>query len=161
MTRIRFEPARSRDFAALQNDLVRFVDQIWGSQAEQPAKAAWSPALDVWETPEKIVLALDVPGVPQDRIAVELDGRRLTISGERLAEERAEGDRFYRFERRFGSFSRAVTLPEGVDESAITAAVRDGVLEIQVPKPAEQKPRRIDVQAARPDVEVGSGEAAA
>ncbi|TML74187.1 MAG: Hsp20/alpha crystallin family protein, partial [Actinobacteria bacterium] len=60
--------------------------------------------------------------------------------------EETSDDRYYRFERRYGSFSRAVGLPQGVDESQISASYRDGVLEVRVPKPAEQKPRKIELQ---------------
>ncbi|MDH4178702.1 MAG: Hsp20/alpha crystallin family protein, partial [Thermoleophilia bacterium] len=70
---------------------------------------------------------------------------------EKVAEE--SGDRFYRFERRYGTFSRAVGLPQGADESKIAASYEDGVLEIRVPKPEEAKPRKIALGNAKPDIE--------
>jgi HSP20 family protein len=80
------------------------------------------------------------------------------VSGERERTERQEGDRFYRFERRFGSFTRSVTLPPGVSEDQIKADYRDGVLEIRVPKPEEQRPKRIPIggTSERPTIE-GTG----
>jgi HSP20 family protein len=91
------------------------------------------------------VLSFDLPGVPEDKIAVELEDNVLTISGERERKEEHSGDRFYRYERRYGQFARSVTLPTGVKESDIKADYRDGVLEIRVPKPEEQKPKRIKI----------------
>jgi HSP20 family protein len=106
--------------------------------------------VDVWETENELVLSFDLPGIDEDAIAVELDDDVLTVSGERERTSEHSSERFYRFERRFGTFSRSVTLPPGVKEEAITADYRNGVLEIRIPKPEEQKPRRI---------KVGSGEA--
>ena len=69
----------------------------------------------------------------------------LTASAERETTEETSDDRYYRFERRYGSLSRAVGLPQGVDEEQISASYRNGVLEIRVPKPEERKPRRISI----------------
>ena len=107
--------------------------------------ATWLPAVDVWETENELVLSFDLPGIPEDQISVELDDTVLTVSGQREREERETGDRFYRYERRFGTFQRSVSLPPGVNEDDIQATYRNGVLEIRVPKPEEQKPRRIQV----------------
>ena len=109
------------------------------------------PAVDVWETENELVYAFDLPGIPEEKIAVEFDDGALTVSGQRERTQKTQGDRFYRFERRFGSFSRTVGLPQGVSEDAIKADYRDGVLEVHVAKPETPKPRRI---------QIGSGEQA-
>jgi HSP20 family protein len=101
--------------------------------------------VDVWETEDELVLSFDLPGTPEDQIAVELDDGVLTVSGERERTSEHSGERFYRFERRFGAFSRSVTLPQGVHEDAITASYADGVLEVRVSKPEEPKPTRIQI----------------
>lgn len=106
---------------------------------------AWVPALDVWETESEIVYALDLPGVPEDKISVELDDGALTINAERERTEEESDERFYRFERRFGTFSRTFGVPQGVTESDVSAAYRDGVLEVHVRKPEQPKPKRIQV----------------
>jgi HSP20 family protein len=111
----------------------------------------WVPAVDVWETEDKLVYAFDLPGIPEEKIAVEFDDGSLTVSGERERAEEVKNDNFYRYERRFGSFSRTVGLPQGVTEDDVNADYRDGVLEITVKKPEAPKPRRI---------QVGSGEKA-
>jgi HSP20 family protein len=76
---------------------------------------------------------------------VEFDDGSLTVTGERERTEKVENERFYRFERRFGSFSRTVGLPQGVTEDDVKADYRDGVLEITVAKPEAPKPRRIQI----------------
>jgi HSP20 family protein len=81
----------------------------------------------------------------EDKLAVELDDGVLTVTGERERSGEQSGDRFYRFERRFGTFTRSVTLPSGVSEDAIKADYKDGVLEVRVAKPEEPKPRRIQI----------------
>lgn len=145
MAVVRWEPFR--EIATLQSDMGRLMNQLWGA-GEAPTGAtpdAWIPALDVWETEDAIVLALDMPGVSRDELAIEVDNGRLTISGERARERHEAGERFHRYERRFGTFARSVTLPQGVDEARIAADYHDGVLEIRVPKPEESRPKRIPV----------------
>ena len=113
---------------------------------------AWVPALDVWETETEIVYALDLPGIPEDEISVELDDGALTITGERDQTQQVSDERFYRFERRYGTFSRTFGVPQGVTEDDVRADYKNGVLEVHVRKPEQTKPKRI---------EVGSGTGAA
>ena len=116
----------------------------------------WVPAVDVWETENELVYAFDLPGVAEDQIAVELHDDTLTVSAQRdRTAERAE-DGFVRFERRFGTFSRALGVPAGVTEGSIAADYRDGVLEIKVAKPEAPKPRRIKLGGGHPTIDGGS-----
>ena len=145
MALVRWEPFR--ELAALQNEMGRLMNQVAGgpTQGGDGQTSTWLPAVDVWETENEIVLSFDLPGIPEDKISVELDDNVLTVSGERERADQQTGERFYRYERRFGSFARSVTLPAGVNEEAIKADYRDGVLEVRVPKPEEQKPKRIQI----------------
>ncbi|MCC6224422.1 MAG: Hsp20/alpha crystallin family protein [Thermoleophilia bacterium] len=146
MTIVRWEPFR--ELAALQSELSRFTNELWGAPAAGAGGAStWLPALDVWETDAEIVLALDLPGIAEDRVTIEVEDGVLTITGEREREVKQETDRFYRFERRFGRFSRSVTLPQGTDAGQIRAEFKDGVLEVHVPRPAERTPTRIPIGA--------------
>jgi HSP20 family protein len=147
MAVVRWEPFR--ELAALQSEMSRWMSQVAGAPTGNgQSSSTWLPAVDVWETEDELVLSFDLPGVPKDKIAVEFDDGVLTISGERERQDETSGDRFYRFERRFGSFSRSVTLPHGVTEDGINADYHDGVLEIRVAKPAEPKPKRIPLGGA-------------
>jgi len=146
-TLVRWEPFR--DLAALQKEMSRFMN---GREGNGRTNQSWVPALDVWETDEEIVYALDLPGIPEDEISVELDDGALTITGERDQTQQVSDERFYRFERRYGTFSRTFGVPQGVTEDDVRADYKNGVLEVHVRKPEQTKPKRI---------EVGSGTGAA
>ena len=142
-TLVRWEPFR--EFAALQNEMSRLVNSWAGEGNGGDTSRAWVPSVDVWETDDDVVYAFDLPGIPEDKVSVEVADGALTVTGERERTQKTEGDRFYRYERRFGSFARSIGLPQGVKEDAIKADYKDGVLEIRVPKPEQAKPRRIQV----------------
>ena len=105
----------------------------------------WMPAMDLAETDEDFVLRADLPGLSQDDVKIEFEDSTLTVSGERKAEHEDKGEGFYRVERAFGSFSRSLTLPQGVDPEKVSASFDRGVLEVRIPKPEERKPRRISI----------------
>jgi HSP20 family protein len=140
-TLVRWEPFR--DIAALQSEMSRFMNGLLEGNGR--TNQAWVPALDVWETEDEIVYALDLPGIPEDKISVELDDGALTISAERERTEEQSDERFYRFERRFGTFSRTFSVPQGVSESDVSADYKDGVLEVHMKKPEQPKPKRIQI----------------
>jgi HSP20 family protein len=140
-TLVRWEPFR--EIATLQNEMSRFMNGL--VEGNGRTTQAWVPALDVWETETEIVYALDLPGIPEDDISVELDEGALTISAERARTEQESQERFYRHERRFGTFSRTFGVPHGVTESDVTAVYKNGVLEVHVKKPEQPKPKRIQV----------------
>jgi HSP20 family protein len=148
-TLVRWEPFR--ELASLQSDMSRLMNGLY----ENPGRATqnWVPALDVWETESDLVYAFDLPGIPEEEIELEVSDDTLTVSAQREKTAEESGDRFFRFERRYGSFSRAVGLPQGIDESKIAASYENGVLEVRVPKPEEAKPRKISVGNAKPDIE--------
>ncbi len=138
-TLVRWEPFR--ELASLQSEMSRWMNGM----LDGPGRVthSWVPALDVWETPNEVVYAFDLPGIPEDAITIEVNDETLTVSGERAKTEETSEDGFYRFERRYGTFARAVGLPQGVDSEQIAARYENGVLEVRVPKPEEQKPRKI------------------
>jgi HSP20 family protein len=157
MAIVRWEPFG--ELAALQNEMGRWMNQLAGAPTGGGDRQAstWLPAVDVWETEQELVLSFDLPGIPEDQISVELNDNVLTVSGQRERAEEQTGERFYRYERRFGTFSRSVTLPAGVNEDAIKADYKDGVLEVHVPKPEEQKPKRIQVGISEQKTIEGTG----
>jgi|SRR5579884_325868 len=140
-TLVRWDPFR--EVAAAQNELSRLMNGLFEGNGRQ--EQAWVPSVDVWETDESLVYAFDLPGVPQDAISVEAEDGALTVTATRERTAEVARDRYHRLERRHGSFSRTVGLPQGVSEDAIKATYHDGVLEIAVPKPEQAKPKRIEV----------------
>ena|SRR5436190_7471440 len=140
-TLVRWEPFR--EIATLQNDMSRLMDAVLGGS--QDTTRSWVPPVDVWETGDELVYAFDLPGIPEDKISVELEDGTLIVSGERERDVESSNEKFYRFECRFGAFSRTVGLPQGVTEDSVTARYHDGVLELHVQKPEQPKPRRIEI----------------
>ena len=140
-TLVRWEPFR--EIAALQNEMSRFMNGLL--EGDGRTAQSWVPALDVWETETEIVYALDLPGIPEDKVALELDEGALTITGERERTHEETEERFYRFERRYGTFSRTFGVPQGVTEQDVKAECKNGVLEVHVTKPEQPKPKRIQI----------------
>lgn len=109
------------------------------------ATFAFNPAFEVKETPESFLFKADLPGMKEGDVEIALSGDRLVIKGNREEEKRDESTTFYAFERSFGSFTRAFTLPSNVDADKAKAELKDGVLTLNVPKKPESKPRTIAV----------------
>ena len=140
-TVVRWDPFR--EVAAVQNELSRLMNGLYEGTGR--ATQSWVPTLDAWETEDALVYAFDLPGIPEDKISVEFEDGSLTVSAERERTQQASDERFYRFERRHGTFTRTIGLPQGVSEDAINADYKNGVLEIHAAKPEQSKPRRIQV----------------
>jgi len=117
------------------------------SQRATPA-TTFSPQFEVKETAEGYLFRADVPGVAEKDLEMTLTQNRLTISGKREAEERKEGETWFAYERAYGSFTRAFTLPDGIDGDQVRAELKDGVLTVLVPKRAETQPKRIQIGGA-------------
>lgn len=115
-----------------------------------PVAASFLPSFDVKETKEAYVFKADVPGVKENELEVTLTGNRLTISGKREAEKEEQSDRFYTYERSFGSFSRAFTLPDGVDAERVLAELKEGVLTVSLPKKPEMQAKKIAIGTPPP-----------
>ncbi len=146
MALVRFDPNREVD--SLQSEVNRVFDAFFGSSAGSADRARrWVPAMDLAETDEDLILRADLPGLTRDDVAIEVKDGTLTVSGERRAEHEDKAEGYYRVERAFGSFSRSVSLPRGVDPDAVTADFAEGVLEVRIPKPEERKPHRVEIGA--------------
>ena len=155
-TLVRWEPFR--ELASLHGEMSLLINGLF--EGNGCTGHGWVPAVDVWETENELVYAFDLPGIPRDKIDVEYEDGAVTVSAERERTQEIADDRFYRFERRYGSFSRTLALPQGVDESAIRAEYKDGVLELHVAKPEQQKPRRIEIGGSeQPTIEGTATEA--
>jgi HSP20 family protein len=146
MAIVRWEPLR--DLASIQNEMNRLFGTVFdtpGPAGNGSTLRRWMPAMDLVETDDHFVLRADLPGLAEGDVNIEVEDNVLTISGERKAEHETTKEGFHRVERAFGSFSRSLTLPEGVDADAVTASFDRGVLEIRIPKPEQRKPRKISI----------------
>ena len=116
----------------------------------KPPETAWFPEIDVFEKDNRLVTKIDLPGMKKDDVKVEVTDGHLAISGERKTEAEEKKENFYRCEREYGSFYRAVPLPEGVKLDDVKATFADGVLEVSIPLPAklETKVRTVEVKDA-------------
>ena len=142
MAIVRWDPVRELD--SLQGDMNRLFDRFFEGRGGN-GNRRWIPAMDLVETEDHLVLRGDLPGVREDDVEIEIKDNVLTVSGERRAEGEEKSQGFYRVERSFGSFSRSLTLPRGVDADSIEAKFDNGVLEVRIPKPAEAKPTRVQI----------------
>jgi HSP20 family protein len=142
MAIVRWEPAR--ELSTLQSEMNRLFNGFFDGDASESARR-WTPAMDLMEADDHLVLKADLPGMSEDDVRIEVRDNVLTVSGERKAEREEKGEGYYRVERAFGSFSRSMTLPSGIDHDQIEASFDKGVLHVRIPKPEERKPRRISI----------------
>jgi HSP20 family protein len=156
MTMTRFVPFRSglSDVAVLQNRLNSIFSDFARPQGELDqateslAAGNFVPAVDVYEDAQKVVLKLEVPGIRREDLDIRVEGRILTVKGERKFETDEKEENFHRIERRYGSFVRSFTLPSSVNPDEVAATSADGVLSISLAKKPESKPKQIEVRVA-------------
>ena len=152
MTIVRWEPLR--ELGTLQTEMNRLFNTVFdGPTPSGATMRRWMPPMDLVESDDHFVLRADLPGMSEDDVNIELEDSTLTISGERKAEHRSDGEGYYRVERSTGAFSRSLTLPKGVDAEAVSASFDRGVLEVRIPKPEERKPRRIEIAGGQKTIE--------
>ena len=123
----------------------RLLDEMFRTSGNGSRVTGFTPLLDVRETEDEYLVMVDLPGVKSEDVTIELNDQVLTISGSRVPVETGESQLV---ERPYGSFVRNLTLPKGVDSDQIKADYHDGVLELHIPKPAEQKPKKIAISTS-------------
>ena len=139
------------DLERIQDEMNRLFDF---SLARRPGKTldllerVWSPAIDVFESKDNIVVKADIPGMTKDEIKITVHGNTLVIQGEKKREKEVKEDNYIRSERIYGGFYRAITLPETVDAANVKANYKNGVLELSLPKKEEAKPKEIKVDVS-------------
>jgi HSP20 family protein len=135
------------------------MNRLFGSFFEGPVTAGtngevvrrWIPPMDLVEGDGEFVLRADLPGVGEDDVKIELEDNVLTISGQRHSSREEHKGGYRRVERASGSFSRSLTLPEGVEAESVKAHYENGVLEVRIPKPEERKPQRVAISVGKDD----------
>ena len=146
MTITRWDPFH--DLMSIQDRVNRLFQETMARQRGQESieGGQWAPAVDIFETGDRIVLRADLPGMEQNEIEVRVDDNILTLKGERRAPGDVKPDEFHRAERPHGPFVRSFSLPINVDQAGIRAIQKNGVLEVVLPKKQESKTRAIKVE---------------
>ena len=139
----RLEPFRG--LATFHDQFNRIFNETLRNSAEGSALTTWAPAVDIYETPNELVVKADLPEVNEKDIDVRVENNLLTIRGERKFEKSVNEDNFLRVERTYGAFSRSFSLPNTVNAEAIGAQYKNGVLTVTLPKREESKPRQVKV----------------
>src|SRR5580700_99893 len=139
----RLEPFRG--LSTLQDQFNRLFNESFRTHSEESALTSWAPAVDIYETPNELVVKADLPDVNEKDIDVRVENNLLTIRGERKFDKSVSEENFLRVERTYGSFSRSFSLPNTVNAEAIGAEYKNGVLTVTLPKREESKPRQVKV----------------
>lgn len=142
MSLIRYQPINL--FDNFNEDINRYVANIRSKPAANQERN-WAPAVDIREEENHYLLSADIPGVNRENIEITLENGVLTLKGERSGESGTNGKQYRRKERVHGTFMRQFTLPETVDTQNISATVKDGVLDVVIPKQAKPLPTRITI----------------
>jgi HSP20 family protein len=136
-----------RDLGLLQDRMNRLFDDAGrGWRADEPsATTTWSPAVDIYETENEIMVQAELPGVDRKDITLSLENNVLTLKGERRFEKETKQENYHRIERSYGAFSRSFSIPAIVDDEKIRADYKDGILKIALPKKELVKPKQIKI----------------
>lgn len=141
-----FDPFRSLQERWNRAFGERFMDIFKPSAEENWSLATWSPACDIYETDNEIVVKAELPEVKKDDVHVAIENNVLTIRGERKFSEETKQENYCRVERRYGEFIRSFTLPSYVDATKVNADFKDGLLRVTLAKRPEAKPKQIEVK---------------
>ena len=143
---MRWEPFK--DLLSLQDRMNRLFEETLarGAVREEATSGQWSPAVDILEAEGDIILKAELPGVDLDAIDIQIRDNVLTLRGERTFEDEVKKEHYYRIERSYGSFTRSFTLPSTIDQARVQAQLRDGILEVKLPKRDSALPRSITVE---------------
>ena len=132
---------------SLREEMNDLLSRFWSHTSEPFGLAEWSPALDVSETDDAVLVHAEIPGIDPKELDIAVVGNTLTLRGETKSEAEQEGTNYHRVERRYGAFTRSLRLPAAVDAEHVTAKAAAGVLEIRLPKREEAKAKRIEIKA--------------
>ncbi len=134
--------------ANLKQEMDRMLERVFeGKWDEFPAVGDWAPSMDISETKDSLVAKVEAPGMDQKDIQISLQENLLTIKGEKKQEKEEKDERYHRVERSYGSFTRSVRLPVGVDGSRVTATFKNGLLTVMMPKTPAAKGTTIPIKA--------------
>lgn len=133
-------------FKEMEAVLDRYRPRRALAKHEEIATADWYPSVDVAETERAFHIHAELPGVKKEDIKVNVNDGVLTLSGHRESKSEDKTKKYHRIERSYGSFSRSFALPDDVIPDKVEASFQDGVLEVDLPKSKEEKPKQVDVK---------------
>ena len=136
-----------REFRNLSRKINRmFADFPSLFEEEDVTDSFWSPAVDLRETDDALVLTAELPGMTRDDVEIQVTDNTLILKGEKKLSREVKRENYHRMERVYGNFSRSFTLPANVDHEKIKARFKDGVLEVTLPKSESAKPKQIPIE---------------
>ena len=144
MAIVRWDPFRN--LTTLQERINRlFEDSFPYLEGDKPGMCAWTPPVDIYDADDAIIIHAELPAIRKDDITIEIKDNVLTLKGERFPNTDVKEEKYYRRERCVGKFHRAFSLPAPLDPHNTKATFKNGVLEIEIRKPAEKKPKKISI----------------
>lgn len=146
MAIVKWDPFR--DMMTLRERMDRLFEDSLSrirGEGEEPSFGAWTPAVDIYETADSLVIKAELPGLEKENINIEVKNNSLSLSGERRYEKEIKEENYHRMERSYGHFRRVFTLPATVDQENIKASFKNGVLEVALPKVEKAKPKQIKI----------------
>jgi HSP20 family protein len=145
MAIIKWDPFR--DLITLREKMNRLFEDAFTSRGEEKdlVSSGWTPAVDIFETENELILTAEVPGIDEKDIEIKIEDNTLSLKGERKFEKETKEENYHRIERAYGSFYRSFTLPNYIDQDRIHAEHENGVLRITMPKKSELKPRKVKI----------------
>lgn len=146
MAVVKWDPFR--DLISIQDRMNKLFEQTLSrSRVEEGiAASTWTPAVDIYETPETIVMKAELPGLTREDLDIQIRDNTLTLRGERRFAKDVQEENYLRIERAYGSFQRSFTLPTTIQQEKVRAVFKDGVLELMLPKAEGAKPKKIAIE---------------
>jgi HSP20 family protein len=151
MALVRWDPWRGME--DMRREMDRVFDRFFGrgltpsrAQAQTLEAGAWVPSVDVVDKKDKIIARFELPGMSKEDIKISATEDTLTVRGESRQEKETKDEDYYLCERCYGSFSRTISLPVGVESDKVKALYRDGILEVTLPKAKEMLPREVEIE---------------
>ncbi|MGB4703483.1 MAG: Hsp20/alpha crystallin family protein [Candidatus Saccharicenans sp.] len=148
-----------RDIMTLRDRMNRLFEDLMSTpklEESEIIQSTWSPAVDIYETENELVLTAELPGIDEKDVEIKIEDNTLTLKGERKFEKETREENYHRIERAYGSFYRSFSLPNYIDQDKISAEFENGLLKIHMPKRPEVKPRKVKI--LKPQTAEKSGE---
>ncbi len=136
----------ANDVLNLKDEIDRLFFGLGRKMSKDANLSTWAPPVDISEDKEAIKFHFELPGMKKEDVKISIENNVLTVKGEKTFKEEEKKKNYHRVERSYGMFERSFTLPNGIETTHVGASMKDGVLEIMVPKKEEAKPKEIEIK---------------